>query len=80
MSIVNILCAFIIACPIFDVMSYVFRNYMNTNFSISTFLRPIIPMCILAIIFLKGKKKEKNILVCSCSSVYSVWNYTFICN
>ncbi len=59
MSIVNILCAFIIACPIFDVMSYVFRNYMNTNFSISTFLRPIIPMCILAIIFLKGKKKEK---------------------
>lgn len=37
MSIVNILCAFIIACPIFDVMSYVFRNYMNTNFQYQLF-------------------------------------------
>ena len=40
----NILCFFIIVCPILDVASFLFRNYFNTFFSISTILRPIIPI------------------------------------
>ena len=39
----NLLCFFIIICPILDVSSFVFRNIFNTNISISTFVRPIIP-------------------------------------
>ena len=41
-NIENILCAFIIICPILDIMSFLFRNKFNTNYSPSTFIRPII--------------------------------------
>ena len=43
-TIENLLCFFIVICPILDVSSFLFRNYFDTNFSISTFIRPIIPI------------------------------------
>ena len=49
----NILCLFIIVCPILDVASFLFRNYFNTFFSISTILRPIIPIIAIGYIFFK---------------------------
>lgn len=59
----NILCLFLILSPIFDISSFVFRNYFNTTFSISTFIRPIIPMCILLYILIKSNKKERLIWI-----------------
>ncbi len=55
----NILCLFVILCPIFDIASFLFRNAFETNISISTFLRPIIPICVLLCIFIKSKNKTK---------------------
>lgn len=31
-SIENILCVFIIMCPVFDMISFLYRNMFNTNF------------------------------------------------
>lgn len=55
----NILCAFLIICPILDIASFVFRNAFNVSFSPSTFIRPIIPIIVGLYIFLKEKKKFK---------------------
>ncbi len=53
----NILCVFIILCPILDMMSFIFRNTFHTNISPSTFLRPIIPTIAMLYVFFK---KDKN--------------------
>ena len=45
-TIKHVLCLYIILCPILDILSFAFRNYFNTNISISTFLRPIIPVMV----------------------------------
>lgn len=55
----NILCVFLIICPILDIASFVFRNAFNVSFSPSTFIRPIIPMIVGLYIFFKEKKKFK---------------------
>ena len=59
----DILCLYIILCPILDIASYLFRNYFNTTISISTFLRPIIPIIFAVYIFIKANKKHKLILL-----------------
>ena len=56
------LCLIIILCPILDCASFIFRNYFQTTISVSTIIRPIIPLCLLLYIFIKGNKKEKIIL------------------
>ena len=56
------LCLIIILCPILDCVSFIFRNYFQTTISVSTIIRPIIPLCLLLYIFIKGNKKEKIIL------------------
>lgn len=61
-TIENILCFFIILCPILDMASFIFRNVFNTNISISTFIRPIIPIVAILIIFFRDKIKWKLIL------------------
>ena len=43
----DILCIFIVLCPILDMVSFLFRNAFNTNFSPSTVLRPLIPAIII---------------------------------
>ena len=58
-TIENILCFFIIICPILDMLSFVFRNVFNTNLSPSTVLRPIIPISIIIYLFFKKDKKFK---------------------
>lgn len=57
----NLLCLFIILCPIFDIASYVFRNIFKTEISVSTVLRPVIPVVIGIYIFIKANKKQKII-------------------
>lgn len=58
----NLLCLLIIICPILDVSSFIFRNLFNTNFSISTFVRPIIPIVAITYIFFKDKIKPQIII------------------
>lgn len=55
----NLLCFFVILCPIFDIASFLFRNTFNTNISISTFIRPIIPIVVLLYVFIKSNNKTK---------------------
>ena len=55
----NILCLFIIMCPVLDMVSFLFRNVFNTNFSPSTFTRPIIPAIMMLYLFIKKDKKFK---------------------
>lgn len=55
----NILSFFVIICPILDIASFLFRNKFNTNISISTFIRPIIPVIVFLHIFFKEQNKKK---------------------
>lgn len=64
LTIENILCVFIILCPILDIVSFLFRNTYNMSISPSTFIRPIIPAIVIIYIFLKENKKIKlNIFI-----------------
>lgn len=63
LTVPNLLTIFIILCPIFDISSYIFKNIFKTEISISTVLRPIIPVIIGLYIFVKANKKEKIIFV-----------------
>ena len=63
-NIENILCIFIILCPILDIASFLWRNCFNTSISPSTILRPIIPICIAIYLFFKeGKKFRKWVII-----------------
>ena len=73
-NIENILCAFIIICPILDIMSFLFRNKFNTNYSPSTFIRPIISIVVMMYLFIKRDKKFKlySILTALIYMIYAV--------
>lgn len=71
-TIENLLYIFIIMCPILDMASFIFRNVFNTSISPSTFIRPIIPICIITYIFFKDKIKLKLIIVASIYAIYAV--------
>ena len=73
-NIENILCAFIIICPILDIMSFLFRNKFNTNYSASTFIRPIISIVVMMYLFIKRDKKFKlySILTALIYMIYAV--------
>lgn len=73
-NIENILCAFIIICPILDIMSFLFRNKFNTNYSPSTFIRPIISIVVMMHLFIKRDKKFKlySILTAFIYMIYAV--------
>lgn len=53
----DILCLFIIICPVLDMMSFLFRNAFHTNFSPSTIIRPVIPILVILYLFIKKDKK-----------------------
>lgn len=55
----KILLIFVICCPILDIISFLFRQVTNLNYSPSTFIRPIIPTIAIIIIFFKNDKKTK---------------------
>ena len=63
---------YIIICPILDIASFLFRNAFDTNISVSTFLRPIIPIILAIYIFVKANKKHKLILL-GIASTYLVY-------
>lgn len=73
-SIKNLLYLFILSCPILDIISFIFRNTFETNISITTFLRPIIPVILFLMIFIKENKKNKIIIVGVISAyiIYSI--------
>ena len=71
-TIPNLLYLFIILCPILDMVSYWFRNFFQTNFSPSTFLRPIIPILVACYIFWKGKEKKKLLGIGAIYALYAV--------
>lgn len=68
----NIMCAFIILCPILDMTSFIFRNTFNTKLSPSTIIRPLIPTLVILYLFIKKDKKfKKNLLITGI--VYAVY-------
>lgn len=71
-TIENLLYIFIIICPILDMASFIFRNIFNTKLSPSTFIRPIIPICIITYIFFKDKIKLKLMVVASIYTIYAL--------
>jgi len=68
----NILYLFIIILPILDMSSFIFRNFFNTGFSPSTFIRPIIPIILIILIFFKYKFKLKTIIIGSIYGIYAL--------
>ena len=58
LTIENALCLYIVLCPILDMVSFIFRNALNTSFSPSTFVRPIISISVALAIFIKCKFKR----------------------
>lgn len=75
-TIENLLYLFIIMCPILDMASFIFRNIFNTSISPSTFIRPIIPICIITYIFFKDKIKLKLIIVATIYAIYGLIHLT----
>ena len=68
----NLMCLFVILCPILDIISFLFRNYFDTSISPTTILRPIIPCIVFIILFFKEKNKGKKIIVGLIYAIYSV--------
>ena len=75
----NILCLFIIICPILDILSFLFRNTFNTNISPSTVLRPLIPVGVIIYLFFKKDKKFKlyTFLVFIVFAIYGIIHLYF---
>lgn len=68
----NIMCVFIILCPILDIASFVFRNTFNTKISPSTIIRPIIPAIAILFLFIKKDRKfKKNMIIVG--TIYAVY-------
>ena len=68
----TLLCILIVACPILDMTSFLFRNAFGTSFSPSTILRPIIPIVVLIYIFFKDKIKQKIVLGTALYGIYAL--------
>lgn len=68
----NLLCFFIVICPLLDAFSFLFRRYFNTSISISTFIRPIIPLIAIIYIFFKYKLKPQLLLAALVYGVYAI--------
>lgn len=68
----NLLVIFLILCPIFDILSFIFRNIFNTSISPSTILRPIIPLIVFIDIFIKSKHKLKIFIIAAIYGIYAI--------
>lgn len=71
-TIENLLCLLIILCPILDMISFIFRNIFYTTLSPSTFIRPIIPICVIMYIFFKDKIEFKLLITASIYAIYAI--------
>lgn len=74
LSLENLLSFVIVICPILDILSFGFRNKFNTSYSISTLIRPIIPILVFGHIFIKQRNKDKLkiFIVCLMYILYAV--------
>ena len=72
LSLENLMCLFVILCPVLDIISFLFRNYFGTTNSPTTILRPIIPILVFVILFFKEKNKGKKIIIGLIYLVYSI--------
>lgn len=68
----TLLYIYIVACPILDMASYIFRNAFEINFSPSTFVRPIIAIISITYIFFKNKFKTKLFIAGLIYGVYAI--------
>lgn len=68
----KILLLFIMLSPVFDIISFLFRNKFDSKISISTFIRPIIPVFVAIYIFFTANKKNKKILI-SLATIYILY-------
>lgn len=68
----NLLYLYIIACPILDILSFVFRNAFETTISPSTIIRPIVAIIAAIYIFFKYKFKIKLVLVGMIYGIYAI--------
>lgn len=68
----NVLCVFLVICPILDIASFWFRNVFHTSISISTVIRPMIPIAMILYLFFHEKKKKKMILIAILYGVYAI--------
>ena len=73
----RILCVFIIICPILDIISFLYRNNFETNFSPSTVLRPIISIIVLIYLFFKENKKFKIFIILA-GLLYGIYGITHL--
>lgn len=68
----DVLCLFIILCPILDIISFIFRNAFDAKTSPSAILRPIIPITVILTLFVKKDEKfKKNLIALGC--IYTVY-------
>lgn len=68
----NVLCIFLILCPILDIASFLFRNIFHTSISISTVIRPIIPITMILYLFFKEKRKKRLIVGAGVYGLYAL--------
>ena len=72
LTVENLLMLLIIICPILDMSSFLFRKSFNTSVSISTVLRPIIPIIAALYIFIKEKQKKPAIIISAVYGIYAI--------
>lgn len=72
LSLEKILLLFIIICPLLDMLSFIFRNSFDTSISPSTFIRPIIPIIAIFILFFKNHYKKQMIIGAFLYGVYGI--------
>lgn len=72
----NLLSFFIIICPFLDIASFLYRNKFGTSYSISTFVRPIIPIIVFIILYIKSCDKIK-VTVISC--IFFIYALIHLC-
>ena len=68
----NLMCLFVIICPLLDIISFLFRNYFDTSISPTTLIRPLIPCIVFIILFFKEKNKNKKIVGVLIYLIYSI--------
>ena len=68
---------YIIICPLLDIASFWFREIYETKISISTILRPIIPIILAIYIFIKANKKHK-IRLAVIASIYLIYGFAHL--
>lgn len=71
-SLETLLYIYIIACPILDMASFIFRNTFNISFSPSTVVRPLIAIISITYIFFKYKFKVKLLIAGAIYAIYAI--------